>query len=104
MSNHRVLILVLQNRAQVWNCSKVAGLSETVRDLVLEERGWGGEGRGDGFDSWEGLWGGVALRGEMLEGEESAKADGERGGFASDAFAESCNGRIRHGDGNMRMR
>lgn len=66
---------------------------------MLEKRGGGGQGGGDGVQGGNALVCGRREAGEVFEGEEGAEASGERGGFACEGGAEGENGGVRGGWG-----
>lgn len=74
MADHGVFGFIGEDALERRGGIGLVGLAKAVGEFVFEEGGGGGEGGGDGVDGWLG-----PLRGEVLEGEEGAEAEGEVG-------------------------
>src|SRR5690606_7851017 len=97
---HRVLGEILQHPRQVRDRRAVARLAQAVRQLVLEQRRGGGEARRDGLDGGQrGRRAGRVLARDVLEREEGAEADRERGRLGCERRAEGCDGGEDRGGG-----
>ena len=96
---HRIFSAVFDTCFQVANGLRLAALSETVCELVLEESRGGDEGGGDRFEGGDCLVCGRGLAGEMFEGKEGAEAGCEGRGLGCEGVAEGEDGGVAGGWG-----